>query len=281
MDEHTDPDLARYDMIIGTDLLKELKMELSFKDNTMTWEDTTISMKDYGTLSSRETATDLYEFSIESAIIKQAEQRHKEILDADYSPVNIEKYVDSIPQLTPEEKKKLIAVLIEHQQAFKGGLGKTKIKPIHLELKPGAQPYHTKAFPIPKAYEKTTRKESRRFESEGIWYHNSDTEWAAPSFIQPKKTGDVRVLTDFRELNKLLIRKPYPLPVIQDLLQKLERFKYAMALDLSMGYYHIPLDEYSQMLCTTILPWGKYSYAVLPMGVACSPDIFEKIIMNY
>ena len=57
VDEHTDPDLARYDMIIGTDLLKELKMELSFKDNTMTWEEATISMKDYGTLSSRETTT--------------------------------------------------------------------------------------------------------------------------------------------------------------------------------------------------------------------------------
>ena len=45
-----------------------------------------------------------------------------------------------------------------------------------------------------------------------------------------------------------------------------------------MGYYHIPLDEESQKLCTTILPWGKYSYAKLPMGVACSPDIFQKIM---
>ena len=45
-----------------------------------------------------------------------------------------------------------------------------------------------------------------------------------------------------------------------------------------MGYYHIPLDKESQKLCTTILPWGKYSYAKLPMGVACSPDIFQRIM---
>ncbi len=141
-----------------------------------------------------------------------------------------------------------------------------------------ATPYHAKPFPIPKAYEPTTRKECERFEQIGVWYHNPDSEWAAPTFIQPKKTGDVRIPTDLRELNKCIVRKPYPLPKIQDMLQKLESFSYATALDLSMGYYHIPLDKASQKLCTTILPWGKYSYAKLPMGLSCSPDIFQSIM---
>lgn len=62
------------------------------------------------------------------------------------------------------------------------------------------------------------------------------------------------------------------------MLQKLEQFSYATGLDLSMWYYHIPLDEKSQKLCTTILPWGKYSYAKLPMGLSCSPDILQNIM---
>jgi hypothetical protein len=45
-----------------------------------------------------------------------------------------------------------------------------------------------------------------------------------------------------------------------------------------MGYYHIPLDEYSQKLCTTILLWGKYRYRRLPMGIKNSPDIFQAVI---
>ena len=56
----------------------------------------------------------------------------------------------------------------------------------------------------------------------------------------------------------------------------MERFKYATAIDLRKGYYHIPLDKETQKLCTTILPWGKYSYNRLPMGIATSPDIFQK-----
>ena len=88
----------------------------------------------------------------------------------------------------------------------------------------------------------------------GVFEKNPDSEWAAPTFIQPKKTGDVRILTDFRKLNIMLKRKPFPLPKISQLLRKLSGFQYATAIALSMGYYHIPLDIPSQQLCTTILP---------------------------
>jgi dihydroorotate dehydrogenase len=86
----------------------------------------------------------------------------------------------------------------------------------------------------------------------------------------------VRILTDFRRLNAQIKRKPFPLPKISDLLRKLRGFKYATAIDLSMGYYHIPLDLEVQKLCTTILRWGKYQYKRLPMGIKISPDIFQR-----
>ena len=71
-------------------------------------------------------------------------------------------------------------------------------------------------------------------------------------------------------------KETLPLPNILDILQKMKRFKYATAVDLRKGYYYIPLDKETQRLCTTILPWGKYSYKRLPMGIATSPDIFQK-----
>ena len=95
---------------------------------------------------------------------------------------------------------------------------------------------------------KPTKEECKRFEKDTIWHHLLNITWAAPLFIVPKKTGDVHVVTDFRELNKWIVRKPYPLAKILDILQKMERFKYATAVDLRKGYYHIPLDEKTHFL---------------------------------
>ena len=43
-----------------------------------------------------------------------------------------------------------------------------------------------------------------------------------------------------------------------------------------MGYYHIELSPDSKRLCTIVLPWGKYEYQKLPMGLSNSPDIFQE-----
>lgn len=75
------------------------------------------------------------------------------------------------------------------------------------------------------------------------WHNNSP--WASPSFGIPKKTGDIRIITDFRELNKRVEVDPFPLPQINETLQKLEKFQSATALDLLLGFYLIPLDKES------------------------------------
>ena len=60
------------------------------------------------------------------------------------------------------------------------------------------------------------------------------------------------------------------------MLLKLEGFKNATQLDLNMGYYNIRLREEASNLCTIILPWGKYRYKCLTMGVINLPEIFQE-----
>ena len=60
------------------------------------------------------------------------------------------------------------------------------------------------------------------------------------------------MITDFREVNKRLVRKPFPIPKISTVLQELEGFTYATTLDLNMGYYTIRLDPDSSKICTLI-----------------------------
>ncbi len=63
------------------------------------------------------------------------------------------------------------------------------------------------------------------------------------------------------------------------MLQELEGFTHATALDLNMGYYTISLDPASKV-CTIIFPWVKYSYKRLLMGIAGSLDIFQETMSD-
>jgi hypothetical protein len=95
-------------------------------------------------------------------------------------------------------------------------------------------------------------------------------------FTISKPEGSLQSLADLREVNKVIKRKPFPLPKVTDMLEKLEGFMYATSLDLNMGYYHMLLTPFSSRLCTNVLPWGKYEYCRLPMGLSISPDVFRE-----
>ena len=280
VDQITDPSKAAFDMIIGMDLMTELGIYVNTEDKHIHWEGASIPLKQRGDLSECSHLNYLFEATIIPEVLKKAETRQSHILDANYEPVDMEALTKEMKYLSLNEQSLLTQVLHKFPTLFGGGLGTLKIKPVHLEIKPDATPYHARPLPIPQSKRATTIKEINQLTGIGVLEKSYDSEWAAPTFIQPKKTGDVRILTDFRRLNAVLKRKPFPLPKISDLLQCLEGFKYATAIDLSMGYYHIPLDVHSSKLCTTILPWGKYQYKRLPMGIKNSPDIFQAIMQD-
>ncbi len=163
---------------------------------------------------------------------------------------------------------------------FDGTLGDWKTKPVSFQLKEGASPYHSRALPVQKIHKDTLIKEVDRLVKLGVLERQPASEWASSLFIMPKKNRTVRFPSNFWKVNKRLIRKPFPSPKISTVLQELEGFTFATALDLNMCYYTIRLDPDASRICTVIFPWGKYSYKRLPMGIAGSPDIFQSKMLE-
>ena len=267
---HVTSQESTYDIILGRDLLRSLGLNFNFKENTITWEHVSIDMKP------RDCEIKSHFAIAESNSVKEATGRIKRILDAKYEKANLKQVIKKLNYLTKVEQKGLLKLLQKYETMFDGTLGTYKGSVYKIELKDDIKPYHAKPFPIPKVHEATLKKEVERLIKIGVLKRINQSEWAAPTFIIPKKNGTVRFISDFRELNKRIKRKPFPIPKIQDLLLKLEGFKYATSLDLNMGYYHIKLCPFSRQLCTIILPWGKYEYQKLPMGLCNSPDIFQE-----
>jgi len=209
VDETTDENSAMYDMIIGMDLMTSIGIYVDTEAKLIRWENNTSPLVTRGTLDNKSTLNFLYAMATDT-VLQKAERRHADILDADYSAVDIDEHVDTLSMLSWEERQLLKETLKRHTTVFQGGLGVLDIEPIRLEMREGITPHHARAFPVPKAYEAKVKKEIDRLESLGVLEKNADSEWAAPTFCQPKKTGDIRILTDFRKLNLGIRRKPFP-----------------------------------------------------------------------
>jgi hypothetical protein len=120
------------------------------------------------------------------------------------------------------------------------------------QLREGVSPYHGQAFPVPKIHKDTIIKEVERLCEIGVLERQLLSEWALPSFIVPKEDRTIHLLRNFWEVNQRLVRKPLPIPEISTVLQELEGFTFATALDLNMGYYTIRLDPDASKICTII-----------------------------
>ena len=201
-------------------------------------------------------------------------ERIQNIVDNKYCPADLNTIVKNCKVLDNSEKSTLLKLLNKFKHLFDGTLGNWKTDPVELELKnKDEKPYHAKPYPVPHSQEQQLKDKVQRLVEFGVLRKVNRSEWACPMFTIPKPDKSLRSLADLRELNKRIKRKPFPIPKINDLLQKLEGFYLATSLDLNMGYYHIGLTPYASSLCTVVLPWGKYEYLRLPMGLCNSPDI--------
>ena len=263
-------------------------MHVNTDQKVIQWEENSTPLHPRGTLGNKQVLNHVYSMSVQSDILQEAESRQRRIIEANYDKLDIGNYVDNIDTLSVAEKNILATKLKTYTRIFSGGLGKLNIPPVHIELKEDAKPKKRRPFPIPQSQYQLMKDEAERLKDIGVlaWVdtkqpYTGNPDFASPSFPQPKKdTNQVRFLTGFEEINKCIVRRPFPLPKISDMLQKLRGFRWASAIDLSMGYYHIPLDEESQNICTTVLPWGKCKYLRLPMGISSAPDIFQQVMSD-
>jgi hypothetical protein len=260
---------SSFNAILGRDMLRHIGIGFNFAT-----EPPTIQLDDYNLpMTLRASINHFHPLST----LQQAEKDFEEklaLLPAEYRRADLRSIIPS--HLNVTQQNQLHGILQQYSDLFEGKLGSLPGSPVSLQLKPNSTPYHGRAFAVPKIYSSLFRAEVDRLCKLGVLQQRNDSPWAAPSFGIPKKNNQIRFVSDFRQLNKQLIRHPFPLPSIPELMQSFDGFEFCTTLDLNMGYWTIHLDEPSQRIASIVLPWGKYCYLRLPMGLSSAPDIYQE-----
>ena len=97
----------------------------------------------------------------------------------------------------------------------------------------------------------------------------------APIFIVKKKDGSLRLVVDYRGLNKVTIRNRYALPLISSILEQVNGAKFFTKIDLRGAYNLVrirPGDEWKTAFRTR---YGHFEYTVMPFGLTNAPTVFQ------
>lgn len=92
-----------------------------------------------------------------------------------------------------------------------------------------------------------------------------------------KKTGELRLCIDFRELNKITI-KDFPTQLIDDNLDRSHNKRYFTILDFKDGFYHVKMAESSVKYTSFVTPLGQNEFLRMPFGLTNAPRVFQRYI---
>ncbi|GFV18722.1 hypothetical protein TNCV_4756091 [Trichonephila clavipes] len=108
----------------------------------------------------------------------------------------------------------------------------------------------------------------------------SSSEYASPIVLVKKKDGAIRLCVDYRRLNRKLVKDRFPLPLIEDVLDRLQGAKVYTTLDIKNGFFHVDVNEDCKHLTSFVVPDGQFEFNKVPFGLSTSPSVFQRYVYS-
>ena len=179
--------------------------------------------------------------------------------------------------ITQQQKQKVMELIHKYQDVFskcEGDLGYFDKAKFVIDTG-NSKPIKQRAYRIPYAKREQIDKMVNDMLKSNV-IRKSSSPWASPIVLVKKKDGSERFCVDFRKLNEVTIKDSYPLPLIDETLEKLRGAKFFTTLDLASGYWQMALDEESKQKTGFITHRGLYEYNVIPFGLSNAGPAFQR-----
>ncbi|BFZ12592.1 hypothetical protein BsWGS_15631 [Bradybaena similaris] len=179
------------------------------------------------------------------------------------------------PALPKKDREDLRGVVKEFAQIFSDIPGKSKTVKHHIRLTSNI-PVKIRPYAIPHHYVSKVIAEIEELERLKI-IQRSTSNYSSPMVIIQKKDGSLRICIDYRKLNEVTIIDAEPIPRTDDLIACMQHNSIFSKLDMTKGYYQIPMTASSKHLTAFSTPKGLYEFNYMPFGLVNAPATFVRM----
>ena len=144
-----------------------------------------------------------------------------------------------------------------------------------IKVIPGAEPPSRPTYRMSQPELAEMKKQLTELRKKGF-IRPSKSPYGAPVLFVKKKDGTFRMCIDYRGLNKITIKDRYPLPLIEELLDRLAGAKYFSKIDLRSGYHQIRIADEDVEKTAFRTRYGHFEYLVMPFGLTNAPATFMR-----
>lgn len=191
------------------------------------------------------------------------------------------KEFDANKKLTAEQIDQLKSMLLRNRDVFdkiKIGDPAPRAVGVDFSIHTGdAVPLKQAPYRHSPANEAAIQKEVDQLLSHGL-IEPSFSPWASPVLLVKKKDGSQRMCIDYRKLNSVSKKDAYPLPLIEDCLERCKNAKWMTIIDLADAYHHIPMAANSEAATAFVTRTGLYHWKVMPYGATGCPGAFQRYV---
>ena len=146
-----------------------------------------------------------------------------------------------------------------------------------IHLVPGEEPPYKSPYRLSSTEMEELRRQIEVLLEQG-WIRPSSSPFGAPVLFVPKKGGQWHMCIDYRALNKITVKNRYPLPKVEELMDRLHGARYFTKLDLYSGYHQIRLREEDIQKTAFVTRYGAFEYLVMPFGLCNAPATFQRVM---
>nr|XP_034307430.1 uncharacterized protein LOC117682907 [Crassostrea gigas] len=179
-------------------------------------------------------------------------------------------------RLTPDQLETAKSLCDSFSDVFTDIPGMTNLVE-HKIVVTSSEPVRVKPYPIPFSTEKTITKEVQKMLQLNV-IEPSSSPYSAPVVIARKKDGTNRFCIDYRRLNCATVFDAEPMPSPESIFSKMTGKKFVSKIDLSKGYWQVPMADESKPLTAFSTPSGLYQFRTMPFGLVNAPATFSRMM---